>query len=122
MTAGADTSAIIWSSVSGEKLQTLKGHAFTIQEVSWSPDGNKIATASWDKSCIIWQASNGEKLFTLSHGWIVWNVTWSSDNSKLLTSSEDAPVIWSLNGGEKLQTLKGHTASTIPSWSQMAPK
>ena len=51
--------AIIWDGSTGANLHTLRRHANKIWDVSWSPDGNQLATASEDRTAIIWDVKSG---------------------------------------------------------------
>jgi WD40 repeat protein len=44
---------------------TLKGHTGPVTSVSFSPDGNRIASGSRDNTIRLWDASTGEELHTL---------------------------------------------------------
>jgi hypothetical protein len=37
-----------------EALLTLKGHNSPVSSVAWSPDGQRLATASYDKTAKVW--------------------------------------------------------------------
>jgi len=46
-------------------LMTLKGHAGPVTGVVFSPDGRRIASASWDRTAKVWDAGTGEEaMFT----------------------------------------------------------
>jgi len=49
---------------SGDLIQELNEHNFTISQVQFSPDGKKIITHSWDHTLKIWDAKSGKSLFT----------------------------------------------------------
>jgi WD40 repeat protein len=36
--------------VSGQEPRLLKGHTDKVADVRWSPDGKRLASASWDKT------------------------------------------------------------------------
>ncbi|AOY83534.2 hypothetical protein BJP36_30085 [Moorena producens JHB] len=90
----------------------LEGHDDTLYSVSFSPDGELIATASSDKTVKIW-SKEGKELYTLAgkHGHLdeIRSVTFSPDGKLIATASKDKTVkVWQRNG-KYIQTLTGHT-------------
>jgi dipeptidyl aminopeptidase/acylaminoacyl peptidase len=100
--------------------------------VSWSPDGNRLATGSWDGTAKVWDVTGGRELAALKghtsglpsvswspHGSGVSSVSWSPDGKRLATGSWDGTAkVWDVAGGRELATLKGHTSGlTSVSWS-----
>ncbi len=101
-------------------LLTLIGHTGIVDNVSWSPDGSRVATASWDNTAKIWDAVNGAMLHTLNgHNREVRTVSWSPDGSRVATSGYgDTPRIWDAVNGATLHTLSGHKSEVWDvSWS-----
>jgi predicted GTPase len=64
--------------------------------VCWSPDGTRLASASWDKTVRIWNGSTGKEEQRLEgHSSGVYSVSWSPDGTRLATASNDNTVrIW----------------------------
>ena len=88
--------------------------------MSWSPDGKRLASASYDKTVIVWDAQTGEKVRSLEgHSDWVNKVSWSPDGKRLASASEDKTVIvWDAQTGEKIRSLTGHSAPVESvSWS-----
>jgi WD40 repeat protein len=75
---------------------TMFGDEATLKSLAWSPDGNKIATASRDRTLKIWAVETGECLAVLfGHESTVRAVAWSPDGKKILSGSRDKTLkIW----------------------------
>lgn len=87
----------------GQPLTDPLPHDEYIHDVSFSPDGSLLATASWDKTTKIWDVNTGELLFELIHDDIVWSAKFDPDGSRLLTSSDTrAAHIWDVQTGRLL--------------------
>ena len=78
-------------------LRTFKGHAQGVPGVSFSPDGEIIATASLDNTVKLWN-SNGILLRTLTgHTGAVTEVSFSPDGTFLVSASHDqTAILWNV--------------------------
>lgn len=97
----------------------LEGHTDEVWNVAWSHDGLRLASASKDKTAIIWRMGVSQSQWTIArvnnfaqheeqpstegceaqftlrdHPYPVGALAWSLDDSILLTSADNAIILW----------------------------
>lgn len=87
------------------------GHEDEITDVSFSPDGQIIVTASKDQTVKLWNLA-GKQITTLKgHTGLVQSVRFSPDQKIIATASWDNTVkLWTISG-QLITTLNAHQAS-----------
>jgi WD40 repeat protein len=88
------------------------GHAGVVMFVAFSPDGQRIVTASADNTARIWDVDTGQPLRVLSgHTGPVRSVAFSPNGRRIVTASYDKTArVWDVNNGQQLLVMRGHTA------------
>jgi WD40 repeat protein len=76
-------------------------HEDTVNSVAWSPDGQRVATASNDHTARMWDARSGQPAMPpIIHEVPVRTVAWSPDGAQLVTASDDHNArVWSARDG-----------------------
>jgi WD40 repeat protein len=90
-------------------VHKLEGFAGVVRDAVWSPDGTRIADASFDGTAAVYDASTGAVLLTLKvHEGLVTTIDWSPDGKRLVTGdASNTTRIWDVETGAELMTLMG---------------
>lgn len=146
--AGADHWVRVWDLSAVETVGAAKSssatvvvqrHSARIWSLAWSPDGERLATASDDGSVRVWETQAGQPssqpvltlrqqrdtrgfwawkgstetpLVGLGHDSFVNAVVWSPDGRRIVSGGEDQTVrVWDARSGRELETLRPHRGS-----------
>ncbi|NEO40567.1 MAG: hypothetical protein F6J90_31245 [Moorea sp. SIOASIH] len=82
----------LWDTQGNPIGQIFKGHKADVTSISFSPDGQTIATASLDGAFILWNLQGQEKLTLQSFGATISSVSFSPDGQTIATGSLDGTV------------------------------
>ena len=130
VTAGADGTARIWDSETGEELYVLDKHTAGLTSVTFSPDGRYLATSQASGKPFnvdtspgpvrIWDAETGQIRFSFEsgHGDSIWELAFSPDGRFLATASGDGTIrLWAMDFGagsaERKATLAGRPIGVL---------
>ena len=116
------------TSANGHELFTLWGHSSSVVSVTFSADGQRIATAGDDQTARVWDASHRHELLAVKkHGSPISSVAFSPDGRRIITgggslvfspegveqihpgSGDGTVKVWDLSNDKEVLTLKGHT-------------
>jgi WD40 repeat protein len=113
----SDATICLWETVTGNKVDTLRGHtsAFlvgnevrygSVNSVAFSPDGNMLASGGLD-GVILWNVATREKVKSLGAHSI--NSVAFSPDGKTFMSGGNSIILWDVATGEKLKEFQGHS-------------
>ncbi len=125
-----DGTVQLFDAQSGQFIQTLKGQAGSILKVEYSPDGQKIASASRatddsGSSIELWDVQTGQLLHTLKghtkgSNINISSIVYSPDGTQLVSSSHDGTVrLWDIASGQPLVVIDGfYGGATNVAWKK----
>jgi WD40 repeat protein len=90
----------------GNKVSTQKAHNRAINTVAFSANGRYLVTASVDNSAKIWQVSNWSVQQNFRGGNAYHAAGFSPDGKYVVTGNDGVAIIWKVQNGNKVATLK----------------
>jgi WD40 repeat protein/serine/threonine protein kinase len=102
-TTTADGEGFVWNSESGEKVAGPLHHDAEANEIFFSPEGDRVVTASHDRTACVWEWRRNRKIVSVHHDDAVLSVRFSPEGDRFATASLDQTArIWSARTGAML--------------------
>jgi WD40 repeat protein/serine/threonine protein kinase len=111
----------VWDAITGQAFLSLGGHSSGVNAVAFSPDGQRLASASTAGTVILWDVQTGRQILTFrAHRYRIDRVEFSPDGKQLASAPSDyrtkaeADVkVWDAQTGREILTLRGHVGFVI---------
>lgn len=99
---------VIRDAANGSAILALRGHAGTVHQAAFSPDGNRLVSAGGDGAVKIWDTTTGAVVQDLKgHSGVVMSVAFSPDGRLVASAGLDGMLrVWDAAKGTALVTLR----------------
>jgi WD40 repeat protein/tetratricopeptide (TPR) repeat protein len=84
----------VWDAETGQESLTLKGHTQPVASVAYSPDSQRLASASGDGTVKVWDTATGQETLTFRIGGNVHTVAFSPDGQRLASDWYHLVRVW----------------------------
>jgi WD40 repeat protein/tRNA A-37 threonylcarbamoyl transferase component Bud32 len=110
--SGGNSPAVkLCDAATGRVRRTLEGHSGqVVNQLAFSPDGKRLASAGGDRDVIIWDVAAGKRVATCTgHSGFVYAVAFSPDGTSVASGATDWTVkVWEAATGRCRRTHVGH--------------
>ncbi len=111
-----DRDVSIYSIPRASRVAIIRGHGEAVSGLAFSPDADRLYTASWDRTFRVWRTSRalrpGRVTALTGHSDHVLGIAFAPDGSMLASASRDHTImLWAPQNGTALSTLRGHAAA-----------
>jgi WD40 repeat protein len=109
----------VYDVASGTVMANLAGHTQKILVVSWSPDGQTLATGGEDRILRLWESATGRLIATFDgHTDTITDIVWSRDRRRLISGQSpsegsDSLYVRDAKTGDIISTSNGGSVAQI---------
>lgn len=105
----------LWDAATGVQKYALTGHTDWVEDIAFSSDGERLASASGDATIRVWDSATGTHTQTFTgHTGGVNSLAFSPDGRTLASGSVDKSIrLWDVPTGTHKRTLTGHRGSVV---------
>jgi WD40 repeat protein len=99
-----------WDLKTLSQTEVWPAHDRVASSLAYSPDGRRLASASWDNTLKVWDTADGRLVCKMQgHSRAVMAVAFSPDGRRLASGGEDRSVkLWDAESGWETLSLAGH--------------
>jgi WD40 repeat protein len=100
----------VWDLSTQKEAFSLKGHSGPVWAVTFSPDGEYLASASSDGTVKVWAATHVPEAVSIKDAGVIRRAAFSPDGKRLASSAAGSIIkVWDTNTGHVALSLKGHS-------------
>jgi WD40 repeat protein len=125
--AGTANSAEIWDASAGRRVLSVGAPLYNVSALSFSPDGNLLATGVQDGAIHIWDANTGQRVGVLrTLGSLVYDIAFSPDGRIIVAGTSDGIAeVWSVPSSATVEnppdlTLGPMDSQNVSFWYDMS--
>ena len=108
-TGNADGHVNVWNLQSQQLIAQRQADTDSLYAVRFSPDNRILAAAGYAGKVKLWKVANWQPLGTLNANGTVHGISFSPDSRTLAGTGYESVNLWTVNMGENIATLTGHT-------------
>jgi WD40 repeat protein/tetratricopeptide (TPR) repeat protein len=116
--AGQTGIAQVWDLQTGQAVSPPLVHDGMVNHLEFSPDGNRLVTASTDHFARIWEITSGKILREIKHTESVNYATFCSDGKQVATATLTAPAMFRVNRPEHWAFDSRQRTALTANWCQ----